>query len=244
MDNRDFYIFGKPIDTKFGKIRFLTYVEYIENIADLNAMALNNLHYFYQYKKYFEQTKRSQDEQREVDEFLDIIKNEKLYKIVMSNNQNIISYKKILSLVLENVENIQEILSNEDDFLYIRNLILDMQMIQEEEVSENPEIQEFIDASKEQKSLNSEKQTFSDIISSIVVGTGMPYKEVVEMTVLQVYSTYYRIGQFRSYDTTTLFATVSSDVSIEAWNKTIDLFKTEKAGMKMSEFKKKYGGLF
>lgn len=244
MDIRDLYIFGKPIKTKFGRIRFLTYVEYIENLGDLSVMSLNSLHYFYQYKKYFEQTKRNQKDQQEVDELLESIKKEKLYNLVISNEQNLESYMRILSLVLEDKDNLQNIFESEESFLYIRNLILDMQMIQEEEVSENPEIQEFIDASKEQKSLGSEKQTLSDIVSSIVVGAGISYKEIAEMTVLQVYSTYYRIAQFRSHDTTTLFATVSNDVSIEAWNKSIDLFKTEKAGMKMSDFKKNYGNLF
>lgn len=244
MDSRDFYIFGKPIETKFGKVRFLTYTEYIENLGALSAMSLNSLHYFYQHKNHFDQYKLNLDEQKEVEELLNNIKKDKLYNLVYSKKLNIESYIKVYSLVLEDKENVNEIFKNEDDFLHFRQLVLDMQMIQEEEVSENPEIQEYIDASKEQKSIGAEKQTYSDIVSSIVVGAGIPYKEIGEMTVLQVYSTYYRIAQFRSYDTTTLFSTVSNEVSIEAWNKSIDLFKTEKSGMKMSEFKKKYGNLF
>lgn len=244
MDNKDFYIFGKPIETKFGKVRFLTYIEYLENLGELSIMSFNTLHYYHQYRKYFNNGKHNQNEQQEIDNFLESIKKEKLYNIIISNEQNIEPYIKIFSLVLENKEYINEIFKSEEDFLSIRKLVLDMQMIQEEEVSENPEIQEYIDASKEQKSMNAEKQTFSDIVSSIVVGAGIPFDVIGNMTVLQVYATYYRIAQFRNYDTSTLFATVSSEVSIDAWNKNIDLFKEEKAGMKMSEFKKKYGSLF
>jgi len=64
------------------------------------------------------------------------------------------------------------------------------------------------------------------------------------MTVLQIYSTYYRIGAMKSYDTTTLFATVSGDVQIDQWNRNIDLFEKQTAGMKASEFNKNFGGLF
>src|SRR5690606_7116237 len=102
----------------------------------------------------------------------------------------------------------------------------------------------YIEKSQRQKQKDGEKQTFSDIISSVVVGSPHSYEEVANMTVLQLYSTFYRISQFQNYKTSTLFATVAEKVQIESWNKHIDLFEKTSSGISASEFNKTYGGMF
>jgi hypothetical protein len=63
------------------------------------------------------------------------------------------------------------------------------------------------------------------------------------MTVLQLYSVFYRLGAFKNYETTTLFATVSGDVKIESWSKKIDMYERETSRIKKQDFDKKYGSL-
>jgi hypothetical protein len=236
--DREFYIFGRPVNTELCKVRFLTYMEYIENLRDISMISLNSLHIYYQYKKLSEKA------EQEFNDALEHLKEEKLFAIVDNLQEFRAAYFTVFSLVIDDLEVVEKILNDENLFNYYRELVMDMNMLQEEEVSPNPEIQEFIDAGRELAQQNSDKQTYSDIMSSIVIGAGIDYETIANWTVLRVYATYYRIGAFKNSDVTALFATVTDKVKYETWGKKIDLFENKKSGIKMSDFNKKFGSLF
>lgn len=237
MEDKEFYIFGVPVKTDLCEVRFLKYHEYIQNLSELSMMSLNVLHIYYQYKK-MDVTK-----DKEFDEQLEELKKESLYNIVLSQPSFLQAYFKVFSLVIDNDYAIEQIFDNEELFMKYRQLVMDMNMLSEEQTSPNPEIQKSLERSRRVKQQSAEKQTFSDIVSSIVVGASITYKEVVDMTVLQIYATYYRLNATFAYSTTTLFATVSNSVSIESWNKHIDLWQKESHTIDKEEFKKKFGGM-
>ncbi len=241
-NDKDSYISGIPIDTELGRVAFLKYHEYINHQFELRLISMNVLHIYYFYKERFKE-----ETDPETLETIEAIKDQKLISIVLSENSFFEAYVKVFKKVLldnEDDQIIRKIFEDEDMFLGLRNLILDMNAIVEEEVSPNPEIQEFIEADREQKAIESGKVTLNDIMSSIVAWTGFTYNELIEMTVFQVKATYRRIAQLKSYDTSTLFATVAENVKIEHWGGHIDLFEIETSGTKMSEFNKKFGNLF
>jgi len=248
MDSRDFYIFGEPIDTKFGKIRFLTYKEYLLNLSELSLISQNVLHLYYMYRKQFEKEKNS----KELIEELNQYKKKNLYEIVLGTDYILEAYLKILLLVLDTNEYSDEefkividaIFSTEEDFMYIRNMIMDMQVLTEDDVSPNEEIQKAIERSRRVKQHSSDKQSFVDIVTSITASTNNSFEDVCNMTVFQVYATYARISAIFNYNTTTLFATVAEKVSIEAWNKHINLFEKKTDTLTQEEFKSQFGGLF
>ncbi|WP_144509972.1 hypothetical protein [Bacillus sp. FJAT-22090] len=245
MDEKDFYIFGEPVETEFGEVRFLTYVEYLHNLTELSAMSQNVLHIYYQYKNHYDSIKLDEHLKAQIEESLEALKKESLYNIVKENKELKSDYQKIFDLVIGNKEIIDVIFSDEQLFMKFRKLILDMNMMTESLVSPNPEIQKGIERSRRVKQNSSkDKQSFGDIVSSIVVGAGILPQDVAHMTVLQVYSTYYRISRFQSYNTSTLFATVAEKVEIESWSAHIDLWEKEKDGMEKSEFDKKFGNIF
>lgn len=235
--DREFYIFGEPIETKLGKVRFLTYKEYLLHIQELSMMSLNVLHIYYQYKKMID--KKDEDALTTVE----LIKEENLYNIVTSTQNLFESYIKVFDLVFDSEEMIAKVFDSEDSFMQYRELVLDMQVTVEDEVNPNSEIQKGIEMSKQLKQQNSEKQTFTDIVSSIVAGTSNSFEDVCNMTVYQVYAVFYRLGAIKSYDTETLFATVSSDIKISSWSRNIDLFNRETSAIKKKDFDKTYGGL-
>lgn len=234
---REFYIFGEPIDTKLGQVRFLTYKEYLMNIGDLNAMSMNILHIYYQYRKAFEK------DNKEAMDALEELKQGRLYDFVRESRDFWEAYENVFKLAMEDEEMVARVMSDADTFMYYRELTMDMNMLSEDEVNPNPEIQKGIEMSRKIKSEGGEKQTPTDIITSIVAGTPNSFGDVCSMTVLQVYSVFYRIGAFKSYDTTTLFATVSSEAKIESWSKNIDMFAKQSSGIKKKDFDKKYGSL-
>lgn len=242
--DRESYIFGDPVSTRLGEVRFLTYKEYLANIHYLSTMSLNVLHIYYQYTDMFSKQKLSNEEKVNVELFLEAFKKQSLYKTVMDDQSISNAYYKIFQLAIGDEDSIEIIFDSEELFMQYRELILDMNMLQEEEVSPDKKVQEFIEKSKRVRQKNAEKQTLSDIASAIVVAAGIPYEKLSKMTVLQIYATYYRIGAMKSYDTSTLFSTVSEKVSIDAWNKSINLFERQSAGIKSDDFNKQYGGLF
>lgn len=243
--NKEMFIFGEPIETEVGLIRFLTYREYLLNMQSISMISMNTLHIYYQYRKMFEGETDGQ-----ITSALEELKRESLFNIIGRNDNFKNAYRTIFSLVLDknHIDSISDkvelILADEKMFNMMRELVMSMQMINEEDVSSNPEIQRGIERSRRVKQKEAEKQTFSDIISSVVVGASIPYREIVNMTVLQLYSTYYRLGAMYNYQTSTLFATVADKVQIESWGKHIDLFQNEKDVMDRTTFDKQFGGGF
>jgi hypothetical protein len=242
--DREFYITGMPIQTKLGLVRFLTYLEYLNHMPELNIIRLNVLHFYYLYKKQSDSLRLEGEEKNEMIEALAHMKSQTLYDIVMDNPSYENAYYKVFKLVLDNEEGLKAIFNDADIFMQFREIVMDMNFIHEEEVSPNEEIQGYIEKSKEMKQRGAVSQSFSDIISSVVVGSGIDYSVAFNMTVLQLYATYYRIAAIKDYEVTALFATVSDKQKIESWHKHINLFENEKEGMSMEQFNKQFGSLF
>lgn len=89
-------------------------------------------------------------------------------------------------------------------------------------------MQRRIEQSKRLKQQEQEPLEVYDMISSIATFAGISYKEIAEMTLYQMYMTFYRISCFKDYDTAILFATVSPEAgkNIKHWS-SHDLFEEE-----------------
>lgn len=140
---------------------------------------------------------------------------------------------------------LEKIITEESYFMQVRQAMMDMQMIVEDVVNPNPEIQEGIDLKRQLDAQDGEHTTPLDIVSSIVTGTSNSYQEVCNMTVIQVNATFKRLAMFKNYDTSVAFATIpGSDIKIDSWSKTLDLYGKEKHGIKKKDFDSKFGGFF
>lgn len=236
--DKEFYIFGMPVETSLCEVRFLKYYEYVQNLPELSLISLNIIHIFYQYKE------ANKMKDPEIDEALESLKKESLFNFVDSQDNFKKAYRKIFKLVIDEDNVIDAIMSDEELFMEYRSLIMDMQILTETETSPNEEIMKAMERSRRVKQANAEKQSYSDIISSIVAGTSNSFDDVLNMTVLQAHVIYYRLGAIFSYQTSSLFATVAEKVQIEAWNKHIDLWATESDTIERSDFNKKFGSMF
>lgn len=112
------------------------------------------------------------------------------------------------------------------NFPRLRKLILDMHCINEDKVVDNDELQEFHDISKSLKQQDSQSD-LKDIVSCVAAFNGYTYEEISEMTMYQLYLSFYRMAEVMNYNTTTLFATVSPDVKVSDWSSHINLYKEE-----------------
>src|SRR5690606_2518444 len=211
--NRDFFILGEPIDTRFGKVRFLSYLEYLMNIQDVNLISMNTLHIYYNFKENIEKLPISKEQKKELLDELKPTKKMKLFDYIKKDKQFKDAYFKMFKMVLVdlNIDVIDAIFDDEKIFMEFRSLFMEMNMVHEEEVNENETIQQFIQNSKKAKAANAGKNTLSDLISSVAVGAGYTFREVKEMTVLQVHAAYYRIAALKNYDASIIWATIPTD---------------------------------
>lgn len=242
--DKDSFLLGEPIETDIGLIRFLTVSEYLKTSSDLLALNLNILHLYHRYRKMLDDT------DKEVFSALEELKSESLFNFINENKDFKESYLRVFSMVLDMndkgdvMNSLERIFEDEALFMGTRQLIMEMQLQSETPVSDNLEIQEYYETRAEMKRKEAGDQSFSDIISSVVAGTSNSFKDVRDMTIIQLYSIYYRIGAFKNFDVLTLFASVGNKDKIEPWDKHIDLFSKAELGIDYSEFNRQYGGLF
>lgn len=233
--DRASFIFGRPIDTNLGQVKFLTFPQYIDYSGDVSSIGLNVLHIYYRFKKLYEANKMDSKE-------LEELKSMTLHEIITSSPEFRDSYTKVFGLVMDS-DAVIEVMENPNKFMEYRKLVMDMNLVTEEDVSPNSEIQEGIEMSRKINQQKGEKQSFEDIVTSIVAATSNSFEDVRKMTVYQVYSIYARVGAIFNYTTSTLFATVSEQ-KIESWGKHIDLLNNENStNIKRSDFDKKFGEL-
>jgi len=234
-DIKDFYILGLPIETEIGLVRFLKVKEYPDYHGDLQLMSLNKNNLIYNLSK----TNKSGSNT----ELINLIRQEdSFFKTVVSIPELSLAYARVFERVFVEDDVIPKL--TEDNFDYYRKLVLVMNCNKEEIVNPNPEIQRAIERSKRVKSQEGESLHFSDIVTSVVGFNGLSYADINEFTIYQLYMTFHRIGQFKNYDTTTLFKTAFEKVDIDSWSKHIDLFAEEKHFVTEQQFKKSVGSLF
>jgi hypothetical protein len=234
MDIKEFYILGLPIQTEIGECHFLKVKEYPDFFMDLQVVSLTKNQLI---NKYHELNKDGS-----LNELLDELTRLSLYEIQLGLPELQESYYKLFSKVFCGNDAIHHI--SKENFDYYRKLIMVMNCIKEEEANPNPEIQKAIERSRRLKQLDGEKTEFSDVITSVVGFNGLSYHHINEFTIYQLYMTYYRIAQFKNYDTSTLFATVSDKVNVDSWSKHINIFEEEKHFISKDEFDKKSNSLF
>lgn len=241
--DKDFFIFGLPLKTELGEVRFLSYFEYLQHLYELSLMKLNVLHFYYQYRNAYEMEKFPKEERDEIEKSLLELKNESLFNIVRKREDIKSVYEKMFTMLIENPYASKTIFESEELFMFYRKLILDMNITLEDEVSPNEEIQKGIEMGRKINQQKGEKTSFVDIVTSIVASTNISFEDISNMNVFQVNAMYARICAIYNYQTSTLFATVSEQ-EIESWSKHIDLFDNGSSGtMKRSEFDKKFGKL-
>lgn len=213
---KQFYFLGRAVDTEIGKLNFIRLKDYPEYAIHLNAIKMSKKEILRHYKKH--------NINGELDQLIFDLNRSSLFNIV----NNILpdfsdSYHAILTKIVENQESLTKI--NAENFNKIRLIIMDMHCLSEEEISENEEIQEFNDISKMLKS--DSQSELKDIVSCVAAFNGYDYEYIGNMTIYQLYLSYYRMAEIMNYNTSILFATVSPTTKLGDWSKYVDIYKTE-----------------
>lgn len=148
-----------------------------------------------------------------------------LFQLILMHPLYLEAYQSIFIKIFNDKEIMLKV-SNEN-FMELRSLVLKMHLINEDKKSPNSEIEELNQISKELKSSDNGAD-LSDMISVVVVMTGIDYSAINEWSLYRLYLTYHRILKKENHDASVIFATVSSEVKVNGWDDHINLYAEEK----------------
>lgn len=249
MDLQTLYLLEIPTKTIFGDIGYLRVTDYIDLTNEIYYLISTPLHIYYDGLKKLDSLDVELPE-HEIAEYmtkLNVLKDMSIYELVNGDESVRNAYVKLFSKLITFNENLtpEDIINNENAFLQVRKIIMDMNYLKEDDVSPNPEIQEYFNNRKLQKAKESGGISFSDMVTSVAVSQGKSYSEIAQMTLFQFYNTYYRVAQFKRHIESVILAGAFHDTKIiSSWSENINLFKDSELGIAYEEFNKKYKGVF
>ena len=247
---KEFYIYGIPIDTKIGKLHFMTVREYYDFIKEgyLNSLVLTKddlLNKFIMLEKLDENLKVLTEILSEMNlfEFLKFIEGfstidenqkQQSYIHVLGLFDLYLNFRKMFEFCFK--EDVFSKISNCEEFEEYRDLIIEINCIPYKKPNPNPEIEKYNQMKRLIQKHKGESINFESMYTSVGLVFG---KDPDDMTLYKFNKYFSRLAQFKNYDTTTLFATVSSDVKIESWYKVIEENKEELQTISEEEFRRR-----
>lgn len=132
-------------------------------------------------------------------------------------------YKELFKFCFKN--DVFDLIKNNEEFDKYISLIRDVNGIEYDPTSPNPEVERRKELKRKLESMKKDNISFESIFTSVCVGLKKLPSEVNTMSIYSFDKIFQRIGQFKNYDTSTLFATVSQDVKIDEWYKSTDIKK-------------------
>lgn len=214
LNAKELYILGQPIETEIGKLHFVKVKDYPKLLRYVPYLDVEKLDIL----KAVAKIDRGIAQSIKDVPFLTLIK--ELREVFEIYDM----YEEMFLFLFK--EDTFDKIQNEEELDYYKKLIRKMNSLPYEEKNPNPEIQYFIDLKKQlEKQKSNGGLTFEAIYTSVWTMLGQCPDD---MTIYQMYALFSRIGQFKNYDTTTLYNTASGQVKIDPWYKHIDLMEEEK----------------
>lgn len=209
---------GQPVKTPIGDCHFIKIKEYVDFSSDLPLMADNK-------DKIAESMRQVLKDKLDAQDIEEMVSGRNLFQLILMHPLYFEAYQSIFIKIFNDKEIMSKV--SDENFMELRSLVLKMHLINEDKKSPNSEIEELNQISKELKSSDNGAD-LSDMISVVVVMTGIDYSAINEWSLFQLYLTYHRILKKENHDASVIFATVSSEVKVNGWDDHIDLYAEEK----------------
>jgi hypothetical protein len=114
---------------------------------------------------------------------------------------------------------------NMNNYDIVREIIMKQNLMFEQKVFKNKTVQEWANKVLENKQKNAPKITIEDIITTVSVVTGKHYKDLLDYSIYQVYSDFYRVRKVKNFDASILSSVASmGSVSIQDFAEQLDMF--------------------
>lgn len=216
----ELYILGNPIDTRIGKlypVKIKDYYEFLKHQYTL-LFEIDDL------VKIF---KMICQQDSSYNFFVNYLKSSNLFDFLCLFKQDepreikwmyefYIKFKELFQFCFK--EDVFDLIQSNEEFEEYRELIKNVNYIKVEKPNPNPEIERRNKLKRLLEQNRNDNITFEAMFTSIEAITG---RDPNEMTIYRFHKLFERICQIKNYDTSTLFATISSEAKIEPWYKDI-----------------------
>lgn len=215
----ELYIQAEYIETSIGKCYLLKMSEYPTLVI---------------YYDYFELDKERilKNAKKDNYEGYSMLEEMSLIEIIKANPQSYQNYNSFLNLFFKDNEDTLSLIKSDKELESVLGLIKETHCIKIEKPNPNPEIEKYNQLRRKMMEARGEKITHESMYTSVWVGTNQDPKD---LTIYQFHKLFDRIAKFKSYDTTTLFATVATDVDIKGWYSASDDDENVAKQQKISE---------
>lgn len=127
-----------------------------------------------------------------------------------------------------------------NNYDFVRNQIIRMHNLHFPKQAKNAELQKWFDKARKAKNKgNNDKTDMEDIITTIVATTGIPFKEIKEMSVYQINRLIARINKVKEFDTNVQFLCAGGqNIKLDSYLTHIEEEIEEKLSVGLDEFKR------
>lgn len=217
---KEYFVQMKNFETEIGTLHFITVEEYLDFIMSYGTFVqldkidlISNLNDLYQ--DFPELELLLYHAKKEETELFDIIMLSKSFNMGLYEG-----YRQMFEHLFH--EDVFHLITTSEEFEYYMDLIKETNSFNNEKPNPNPEIERrnklrrFLEQSK------GNDITFEAMYTSVWLAIK---QDPNELTWLLFEKLFQRFGQFKNFDTTTLFATVSAESKIEPWYKNLNIEK-------------------
>ncbi len=229
---KPFYIYGRPLETDIGTLHFITVGEWYDFVLEgyLSVLTMEKCDVENQLKSIVHLDSGVQI-------VLDVLKFCDFFTFIKNigesvNNETDIENTYLHALGLVDLyqkmremfefcfkEDVFHKITSQEEFDSYRGLIMDINCITHEKPNPNPEIERFNQMKRLLQQHKGDDVTFDSMYTSVGLALG---KDPDNMTMYKFYKYFERLMQFKNYDTSVLFATVSDKVKVEPWYKKVE----------------------
>lgn len=229
MDNRGYYVTGRPLKTRIGDLHFLLVKEQMPFIAEFAGVIM------FEKNDLVKHLMAAAYENPDLKPLLDDVSSKTLFELLKADvkTTTMLGIQKVQFLFRAMFsycfkEDVFDKIENSEEFDKYFKLIKDINFLNFEKPNPNEDIERFNQLRKKLDESKDGAITFESMYTSVWIELG---HKPDDLTIYQLHALFNRINQFKSYDTTTQFATVSGDVKIETWFKDVDILKKEEKGL-------------
>lgn len=240
-------ILGIPIVTDLGSIKPLSIYDYVQFGTELQVMSFEKSRVLHEYRMSIDDEKLKKS--RELEERLkEVMEKMSLKDIVVGLVP--VFFNAYVAVVAQSmfydIENEEEraqqaytLLKDLDDdqFDSLRDIILQINAQGKQKAFLDYELQRKKEQGIRLNTGSKEGPNVTTLITSVVAFTGIDYDIVKDWNYARLIHTFNRISMLKSYDTTTMFMTVSGDVEMQSWQ---DNFKVEDDSATSESFAQSY----
>lgn len=228
--DKTFFILGKPLNTKYGKLNFVKVGQYSDFVQYVGLLNIMNFEIIEGMKK--QALINTNGDRFLVNQVFKPFESLSRYNLIMEFKECIYyqGFNELFNMVFEE-DNVLEHIENEEEFEFLVSVIMDMNGVKKKKKYKNAELRYFDNLQDE---LDNKRSNLD--WESIYTSVWLSMKEKPDnLTLYQFYAMFFRYSKTMSYFASTLYSTVG-ETEIINFADPVDVFGDNSKKESLKEF--------